>query len=597
MDYEQECIGIVRKEVQAYDNPEVFITDKISFRVKPLIKQLRKNYRGVFDNPIDKITGKKKIWVPLTASMVDNTRKNVDLDPKDINFFSTKQGGYGITQILRAFTRDYFNKTYYGEDMDDVAFSMCVDPVAIMKIVPVKRNNKTHIDRFDVDPLNIYVDPTVENIQSAYRFTEKALLTKDVMRGMKGWINIDKVQEQEMLPKYDQYSAIYSGATTKSVDVYELWGKIPKYLITGNEKDTEDVDGHIVVSGLFTNPLLHYVGYNTNRDADDNIIKPYEDTRYMKIPGSFYGVSPAMAVLDIQEWINTIVNLRINKNTVAQLGLFKVRTGSNINTQSLTKLISNGVIKVTNMDDLDNFQIPEAGPGSYRDEETAKNWAMEATSAFDIVRGTLPSSATATGAVIQDRNAKSSFVIVRDSLARFNEKVITRHFLPHLPEMIKQEGVVKYLADMNEITELRKMVVNELALEQLEKMEEIPTEQELLDSMAQAERKLAQQKDLWIDVVGDIAVDGIKSEIRITNEKLDVGSTARNLQELIQILPPEARNDTAATLFDVLGLPVPLSLRSGQVQTQTTTPNLSLPDQLGQFTQSNLPIEQYGQQQ
>lgn len=592
-DLEKEAINIVRQEVQAYENPEVFITDRISFAIKPLIKQLRKNYRGIFDEPIDKITNKKKIWVPLTASMVDNTRKNVDLDPKDINFFSNKKGAYGTTQILRAFIRDYFNKTHYGEDMDDITFSVCVDPVAIMKIVPVKRNGKTHIDRFDVDPLNVYIDPTVQSIQEAYRFTERALIDKNRMKGMKGWINVSEAEARPELPKFDREQPIYAGRTAKAVDVYEMWGKIPKYLITGKMEDTEEVDGHIVVSGLDGgNPVLHYIGKNTNKDADGNTIKPYEDARYMKVPGSFYGVSPAMAVMDIQEWMNTIVNLRINKNTVAQLGLFKVRTGSNINTQSLTRLISNGVIKVTNMDDLDNFQIPEAGPGSYKDEETAKAWAMEVTSAYDVVRGTLPSSSTATAAVIQDRNAKSSFVIVRDALARFNEKVITRHVLPYLPEMVKGEGIIKYVGDMDEIGDLRKMVVNELAMEALEKSPTVPTEIELTEAMAQAERRLAQQKDLWIDVVEDIAVDGVAAEIRITNEKLDVGSTARNLQEMMQILPPEARSETAAMLFGVLGLPVPASLRSGSVRAQTTQPQLDIPNEMGQFADANTMMAQ-----
>jgi hypothetical protein len=170
---------------------------------------------------------------------------------------------------------------------------------------------------------------------------------------------------------YDLFS-IEAGSTSRYVDVYEMWGKIPVRLMDGSDSE-EEIDGHIVVSGLDgANPVLHLVEKNTNKDANGECIKPYEEARYMKVPWSFYGVSPAMAVMDIQEWMNTIVNLRINKNTVAQLGLFKVRTGSNINTESLTRLVSNGVIKVTNMDDLDNFQIPEAGPGSYRDEETTK---------------------------------------------------------------------------------------------------------------------------------------------------------------------------------------------------------------------------------
>lgn len=584
-DLESLAINIVRNEVQAYENPEVFITDKVSFAVRPLIRKLRKNYWGVFDEPKDKITGKDKVWAPLTRLVVDNTRKNVDLDSKDINFHSNKSTAFGITQLFRAFIRNYLNKTYYGEDMDDVTFSVCVDPVAVMKIVPVKRDGKTHIDRFYIDPLNCYIDPTVESIQKSYRFTERSLLTKDQMKGMKGWINIQDAVPTEGAIQRDLLAQIHAGSTTKYVDVYEMWGKIPKKLIDASDSD-EEVDGHVVVSGLDGgNPVLHLIEKNTHRDADGNVIKPYEEARYMKIPWSWYGVSPAMMVMDIQEWMNTIINLRINKNTIAQLGLFKVRTGSNINTQALTRLVSNGVIKVTNMDDLDNFQIPEAGPGSYKDEDTAKSWATEVTSAYDVVRGTLPSTSTATAAVIQDRNAKSSFVIVRDALGRFNEKVIQRHVLPYMPKMIKEEGIVRYFSDTDEIDIVRERIVAELAMQNLKKMNGVPTEEELMRAMKQAENKLREQKDLFFEVIGDLSAEGLDTEVRVTNEKLDVGTTARNLLELIQLIPEQARGETAAQIFDILGLRVPNSLSS--MPTQQANPQLAIPNELGQFTEAN----------
>ena len=593
-DLQQEAISIVRQEVSAYSAPEVWITDRVSFSVKPLINKLRKNYWGVFDNPKDKITGKKKIWAPLTRLIVDNTRKNVDLDSKDHNFQSRRPGGFGVTQLLRAFTRDYLDRTYYGEDLDDTTFSVCVDPVAIMKVVPTKRDGKTHVDRFSVDPLNIFIDPQAKDIQSAYRFTERSLMDAEQMKQMEGnWIDVDKADFSGSKIERDPLNgSILTGQTTNYADVYEMWGKIPKYLITGKkETDTEEIDGHIVVSGLDgSNPVLHLIEKNTNKDQDGNIVKPYEDTRYMKTNWGFYGVSPAMMVMDIQEWMNTIINLRINKNTIAQLGLFKVRTGSNINTNSLTRLVSNGVIKVQNMDDLDNFQIPEAGPGSYNDEATAKQWATEVTSAFDVVRGTLPSTATATAAVIQDRNAKSSFVIVRDGLARFSERVITRHILPYMPQMIKETGIIRYMDDMEDIEELRERVVSELAMKQLKKIKRkgmiVPTEQEMLRAMEQAERKLAQNKDLFVKILNDIIVEGIDARVIITNEKLDVGTTAQNLLNLIGLLPEQARNQTAAELFDILGLKVPNALKQG-AQVQPANVDLAVADELGQFTDAN----------
>jgi len=581
---EELAIQIVKKEVETYRDPTVYITDKVSFAVKPLIRQLRKNYWGVFDEPNDKITGRKKIWVPLTQMVVDNTRKNVDLDTKDINFYSNIPGKFGTTQLLRAFTRAYLDRTFYGEDMDDVTFNVCVDPVSVMQIYKKKQGGKTAIKRRIIDPLNIFIDPSALTIQEAYRFTHRALMSKDQLKGM-GWKNVNKAVASA---SPDQYELVSLPRTTKYVDVYEMWGKVPEAVFTG-EGDTE-IEAHIVVSGISSgNVVCHLIEKNTNKDIDGNILKPFEEARYMKVPWSFYGVSPAMKVMDIQEWINTIVNLRINKNTVAQLGLFKVRAGSNINTQSLTRLVSNGVIKVTNMDDLDNFQIQEAGPGSYKDEETAKFWATEVTSAYDIVRGALPSTTTATAAVIQDKNSKTSFVIVRDSLGRFNEKVIQRHILPSLPSMMKEQGIVRYFADMDDINKMRENVVSYYALEALEKSGGVPTEEALQKYMDAARAKLEKNGDVFFDMVEEVAVSGIETRVQVTNEKMDTATVARNLLELMRVVPPEAQGETAAQVFDVLGLTAPKTLKTAplQVAQGSFLKDVQVPDEMGEAVAAN----------
>ena len=578
-DADELAVSIVKGEVTTYRDPVVFITEKVAFQIKEVIRQVRKNYWGVFDEPTDKITGRKKIWVPLTQMIVDNTRKNVDLDTKDINFFSNLNSGLRITQLLRAFVRAYLDRTYYGEDMDDVTFSVCVDPVSIMKIYKTKDGIKRRV----IDPLNIFVDPSAKDVQRAYRFTHMDLMTTDEVKAMTGWKNTNRAVA-DTTP--DTHGVTQLPKTSKYVDVYETWGLVPKSLFTGNSEDTDEVEAQLVVSGINRNePVVHLIKENKNKDTEGNVVKPFEDARYMKVPWSFYGISPAMKVMDIQEWVNTIVNLRNNKNTIAQLGLFKIRAGSNINTQALTRLVSNGVIKVTNMDDLDNFQIPEAGPGSYRDEETAKMWAAEVTSAYEVVRGQLPSTATATAAVIQDKNSKSAFVIVTDSLGRFNEKVIQRHILPHLPDMMKKQGIIRYFSDMEEAKVLRERVVANEAMKYLDESVVVPSEMELSTAMNEAERRLQKNGDLFFSNLKDIIVDGIETRVQVTNEKMDTATVARNLQELLQVIPQEAQPETAAMIYDVLGLTPPKALTSPV--SQVPAENMQVPNQTGEAVAAN----------
>ena len=82
---EAAAIALVSQEYQAWKDSTAFVTSKIAFNVRTLIETLRKNYYGIFDEPNDPGTGQKKIWIPLTESVVDSIVKNIDLDSKDVN--------------------------------------------------------------------------------------------------------------------------------------------------------------------------------------------------------------------------------------------------------------------------------------------------------------------------------------------------------------------------------------------------------------------------------------------------------------------------------------------------------------------------------
>src|SRR6185503_15191188 len=87
-DLEREAINIVRQERQRWETATAFITEKIAFKMRSLIRILRKNYWGVFDQPIDPTTNLEKVWYPLTFINTEAVVKNIDLDTKDITFRS-----------------------------------------------------------------------------------------------------------------------------------------------------------------------------------------------------------------------------------------------------------------------------------------------------------------------------------------------------------------------------------------------------------------------------------------------------------------------------------------------------------------------------
>lgn len=550
---EREATKLVSQHISKYKDPQVFITENVSFSIRPLVRLLRKNYYGVFDTPTDKSTGRKKIWIPLTMTMCDAVRKNSDIDTKDATFTSRNKKGIASTEVVRAVIRRELDDTYFGQDLDMAISTLSIDPTIVWKLTKYKKGGKTHVNRQQIDILNVYIDPSAKSLHDV-DFAERALMTKQEMEEMDGWINVDKVIEQENLSRYDDI-ARGTRTSNKMVEVFEFYGMVPEHLITGEEGDKKKVPARIVTSGTGDAVTLHYIERNTLKDKHGNSIKPYEEAWYSKLPWSWYGISPAWKVLDLQEYINTTVNIRINRNTVAQYGIFKMKEGSGIKQKDFARLGSNGVIKVRNMDDLEQFQVQEAGASSYKDEEVAKQWATEVTSAFDTLRGApSPASATATAQVLESTSGKESFQLIKDSVGYFLERVIDRHYLPLVPAMVKEEGIIRIQGDTDNIDELRNRVAGYLVSEALNKTSFVPTQQEFEREVESVMERLRSDKDLFIENLEDIMVSTIDTRVQWTNEKMDTNVLTQNLISIMGMVPPELQKPILDQVFDMVGL-------------------------------------------
>lgn len=563
-----EAINIVKNEVNNYKDGLFFITENVAVATRPLIRLLRKNYWGVFDQPIDKVTGKEKQWVPLTRLVVDSTRKLSDIDLTRLNFIATDTDGTGVSHMVRGFTRDWMYKNFFGEVIDDSILQMCIDGTTVWKTYAVKEKGKTVIKRRTVDILNTFIDPTADSIQSAHAFTERALLSPKEIQQMTGWTDTENLKTKGNLHR-SEMDLLQTAPTGEFVDVYETYALAPKWLVTKNADDTELIDVVIVVSGIETGDIrVHSLEKNTNTDKYGNVVKPYEEMRYMKVPGRWAGVGPAEMVMKLQEWINLIVNLRITKNTAASLGLFKIRANAGITQQMFSNLAARGVIKLKDLGDIENMRIDEASESSYRDEGVAKGWAFEVTSTYDVSRGASGiASASATATSLQDQNTKSGFMLVKDSIGHMLNRWMDRHFLPHVPQMMKEAGKATIYHDFDDIDEIRQRVVSYLAMQHLDDSNNaLPTEEELTLAMQNAEEELRKNKNLFFELVDEIVVNNIDMLPTWVNETTDVSVATNNLINMSNIIQdPAVRNDFAKQALDLMGLPIPESLRKPAV--------------------------------
>lgn len=584
IDVALRAISLVDGERKRWMDSVSFVTDRVAFQMRNLIRVLRKNYWGVYDILRDPMTGRDKVWIPLSRTCVEGVVKNIDLDTKDINFRARNNQGYSITKLIRALVKKFLDKTYFGEQLDEMERDLAIDGTVVWKFIQSKDSKgKPKLIKRKVDLLNIYIDPTEDNIQSAFRFTERGLVLPVEIEQMTGWSNRTNDKKEpllgsKMISRIDgQYTPISQGTTANYRDVWEMWGKIPESLITGEyDPDGEDqlCDGHIVVSGLdVKDPKCHLIERNLKEDADGNIIKPYEEVRYAKIGNRWYGLGVCERLLMLQIWMNTIVNIRINRAYVAQLGLFKIRKGSGITPQMLSRLGANGAIVVNNPDDLQQMVMQEASQASYSDEKNINDWAQRDTGAFDVSVGEdTPASKPATTSVLENNSAKSGFKLVKDAIGSFLERCIDRHMLPIIADGLEKEDIIE-VSDKEDIETLIDSFVALDAQKALEAMKPtVPSQEKLQQAIDDAKEKLMKRDNIFIKLVKKLVSKHVYTKVFVTNEEMDPSVMVQNIISIMKMLPPDAQQPLVKEAMDLMGLdfnipkPQPSQGPTGQVK-------------------------------
>jgi hypothetical protein len=590
---DKEAIAIVEREKTNWEDAVSFITPKVGFRMRELIRICRKNYWGVFDNPIDKNTNRERVWIGLIMSTVETWLKNIDMDQKDIGFIARNDKGYSITEITRLVVKDYLDKIYFGETIDADERTVLIDGTVVWKTWEDNSSGKVVMKRKTVDLLNFYIDPTEENIQTAYRVTERSVALPEQIEAMTGWENTDDLTGSQIINKVDgtRRSNFGTRTTGEFRDVWETWGKIPKWLVTKDKKAedaNEEIDGHIVVSGFEAGELVcHLIEENKRKDKFGNSIKPYEEWRACKIAGRWYGLGVAERLLSLQEYLNTIVNIRINRSYVSQLGLFKIKKGKGITPKILSNLPSNGAIQVTDMDDIQQFQVDEASEASYKDEEVIKYWTQQVSSAYPISSGeVMPASTSATAVSTANANSKSAYTMFKESTGAFLERWIDRGALPIIAKTIKAGDLFKLTSDDENYKKLIESIAINTAIEKLDKSNVVPTHDEINQEIDAEIERLMKKPQLLIKNIQQIIAEGLDTKVKITNEDLDTGATIQNLINMMGIAP-EYKDGIIKQIYDLMGLNTPKSTPLPQQMPTQPQPNQQMPDMsvLKQMTQ------------
>lgn len=566
--------------------------------MRNVIRQMRKNYWGVFEEPNDPISGRKKIWSPLTEYMVEAAVKNIDLDTKDINLRAKKSESQPLAIILRQAVHNYLEKIDFGELLDMTERQAAIDGTAVWKTwEEVGTDGKKRLCVKLVDLLNFYIDPTVDSIREAESVIERSLMMPEELAKMKGWWNTTiegkPLSGTNMFNRYDGQMPYVPSTTQGQVkvrEVFERWGKGPKYLLTGNREDKEQVELQIVASSNSSDWILHLVKENSKLFEDGSPWRPYEEFWYKKIHGRWYGRGIAEKVHQLQLHLNEIINIRRNRSVVQQLGLFKIRSGSNITPQMISRLVSTGAIKVTDIEkDIAPLEFPQSGlEDSFNDEKQIIDWGQRNTGLYEAATGDqLPASQPATTSAIQSQSAQSEFGLVKESLGMFLTRWLKFHALPYIVKNLKKGDIVRLTGEWNEVAQMDEWQVNKLLVDYIEEATE--NGQAVSPQLIQMEQQRAMKKlqnagnDRFFEVDTDFDPTDYDVEIMITNEDVNKSVLIQTLSGLMGSVPPEMQLGVLKQLFDLAGLD-PNQLQSNQ-QGMSMQPQMQGQPQQGQQPQ------------
>lgn len=539
-----EAIRIIKDEVRRWEEGSVWVTNNIAFQMRNIIDKARQNYFGIYSEKYNRTNTSRNIWDPITEIMVDTVVYNIDLDPKDIVLKAKNPDSIGSANVTKMAVRDTLHKVGFGEILDDIERFGCIDGTAVLKtfkgINP--RTGKVELRSYWVDLRNFYIDPNSTNIQDSPAVIERAVMTKEeVLEYAKlGWENVEDVFATPRVPVYNNLIAESRGETPL-VEIWERWGLAPKSILTGDADDTEFIDLHLIVSNINSHPIVHVAREN----PDPKKYKPYEEWHFKKLANRWYGRGIGEMLFSHQLYANIVANMRKNVNLVKGNGLYKIRKGSGIKQSDLQGLVEGGGIQVTNLNtDIEPFADRNfAYDQSMAESDRLMAQARMMTGATEASQGeALPSTTSATTATIQNLNLQTRFEFMRESLGRFVQRVIERHYLPIIREMLSQEELVRITGDSSFLKDFDERVINKRINSAI--LEYVMTNGSAPDPMMVEEQRNMLMQNMeslgdsrYIKGMKDVMDADYDVEVHVTNEEKDFVSTMQNLRDTMITLP------------------------------------------------------------
>lgn len=221
------------------------------------------------------------------------------------------------------------------------------------------------------------------------------------------------------------------GGHEHKIVMYECWGKIPLWFLTGSEEDKKlklTTEGMIVVAlhGDGTSPVVLRLADN----PFDHQEKPYHRARYIKIDGRLYGMGMMEPNVPMEAELNTLRNQLMDMRTFNLRPKWLRDVSARISDSSL-KDVAEQIIDTNDINGLQALRPNDFSPSALANEASIKQDLAETTGGSPIVSGFAGGNSierTASGVAQLSAGALDRFDLV---VTNFEEELIQ----PQLKQM------------------------------------------------------------------------------------------------------------------------------------------------------------------
>lgn len=498
IDVMTQAASLIQFEKRAYEDA--------NRSIKSSLKKAYKNYLGIFDQPYDSYTKRKKIFSPLTHDIVDSISKPVQITAKSIKFLPMTDESRGRAKVLNMLMPYFFQMMDFDKVIETFKHRVALlgtqvslvdwfyqedetasanDPTEerLMGFPDEKKpSNKTKVVKQDrpritnLDIMDLFLPATAESIEWAvenasviYRdvctaddIRRNPIYDEDVRASIQGrTITSTATDDSTSLMKYSMSGfagpgaakVMQSGETEKFsnpiVARYRRFGKVPKSWITGDENDALfSIDA--IIDAVAEDSTEYNFKVLAIRPSPFGAKGPFADCRFNILPKRYYGEGIAERLIPYQIWHNEIINNRRNNELIVQNRMFITKKGK-VDTRQLFAR-PGGSIEVENpATDIVPLPTPDISGSSFGEDNYILSGAQRLAG---VALTPINKKATATEINNIQANANITSNEYLQALETYLETLVLHHLLPMLKRYFDSGRVVPIDMPVTDMQEL-----------------------------------------------------------------------------------------------------------------------------------------------